>query len=335
MIKIGIIGSGFGLYGLLPAFNSIKGCQVVCICGKKTERLTKYCAEIGLDKIYSDWGLMLQNEDLHAVAVAVPPAVQYQIAKAAMRKGLHVFGEKPLAANLKQAKELVALAKKKKIVTAVDFIFPEIPQWQKVKQLLDSGTYGKLKCISTTWDFLSYDISHGQKSWKTDADQGGGAVSFYFSHCLYYLENFAGKIEKVQSVLTYSKQSLNGGEVGIDVILKFQNGVTGQAHVHCNAKGMNRHRLEFICEQATILLENENSPTENFTLNIKTENQDLKVKVKQNKSAPPNQDVRVQYVQNIAKRFVSGCASGKLITPSFEDGAQIQELIKQIRDNQI
>ena len=84
ILRIGIIGSGFGLYGLLPAFNGLDNCRVVCICGKKTDRLANYCQSIGLKKIYSDWRDMLDNEELDAVAVAVIPAVQYEIAKVAI-----------------------------------------------------------------------------------------------------------------------------------------------------------------------------------------------------------------------------------------------------------
>ena len=64
MVKVGIIGSGFGLYGLLPAFNSTKDCKVVSICGSKTQRLVNYCQSIGLKKIYTDWQTMLREEKL-------------------------------------------------------------------------------------------------------------------------------------------------------------------------------------------------------------------------------------------------------------------------------
>jgi predicted dehydrogenase len=113
MLKVGIVGSGFGLYGQLPAFNSIKNCQVVSICGKSTPRLLNYCQSIGLKKIYSNWKLMLENEQLDAIAVAVTPDAQYKIVKAAINKGLHIFAEKPLAENFKHAKELTLLAQKK------------------------------------------------------------------------------------------------------------------------------------------------------------------------------------------------------------------------------
>lgn len=114
MIKIGIVGSGFGLYGLLPAFNSTKGCKVVAICGEKTQRLLNYCKSIGLNKIYTDWQVMLDKQKLDAVALAVTPNAQYKIAKVAIEKGLHIFAEKPLAVTHREAKELLRLATKKK-----------------------------------------------------------------------------------------------------------------------------------------------------------------------------------------------------------------------------
>ena len=335
MLKIGIIGSGFGLYGLLPAFNSLKGCQVVCICGTQSRRLLDYSSSIGLEKIYTDWQLMLQNEKLDAVAIAVPPYAQYDIAKAAIKKGLHVFAEKPLAKNVKQAQELAKLAKSKGITHAVDFIFPEIRLWQKAKQLINDKAYGELKYISVNWDFLSYDIAHKLTSWKTDISKGGGALAYYFSHCLYYLEDFAGDITKVQSVLSLSKESKNGGEVGVDLLLKFAGGIVGQAHLNCNAKGLNNHRLMFICQKATIILGNQGSYTEDFKLEIYQHGKITKFLTDKEKSLNKKDDSRVKYVKKIAERFVKACSQGRQMTPSFVQGLRVQKLVEQIRTQQI
>src|SRR3989344_1729877 len=126
MLKIAIIGTGFGQYGLLPAFRSVKNCKVVAICGEKRPQLIEYCKRTGFKNIYSDWQQLFKKEKLDAVAIAVPPRIQYQIAKAAIKRGLHVFAEKPFAVNVVQARELFFLARQKKIVNGVDFIFPEI-----------------------------------------------------------------------------------------------------------------------------------------------------------------------------------------------------------------
>lgn len=330
MIKIGIIGSGFGLYGLLPAFNSTPGCKVVSICGKKSARLINYCESIGLGKIYTDWREMLDKENLDALAIAVTPNAQYEIAKVAIKKGLHIFAEKPLAATYAQAKELRNLASKMKIITVVDFIFPEIEEWKKVKQLLNIKKYGKLKHISVSWEFLSYDIKNKIHSWKTDIEQGGGALSFYFSHVLHYLEYFAGEILDLKSLLSYSKESPNGGEVGVDILINFKNGVYGNAHLNCNSKGLIHHQLIFRCEKATLVLENHNSLANNFEIKIYRSDKITRLTLKK-KLGKKNDDERVNVIKNLTSRFVKGIAKNEKVFPSFVQGLRVQQLIEIIR----
>lgn len=334
MLKVGIIGSGFGLYGLLPAFNSTKNCKVVSICGKKTKRLITYCHSIGLKNIYTDWRQMLGIEHLDALAIAVTPNTQYEIAKIAIKKGLNIFAEKPFVTNFKQAKELLNLATRKKIKHIIDFIYPEIEEWKKVKQLVDKKVFGKLKYICVNWDFLSYDIKNKISSWKTNIAEGGGALSFFFSHSLYYLEYYAGEITDIKSLLFYSKQSLNGGEVGVDLLLKFKNGIGGYAHLCCNSEHLNRHQLIFQCEKGTIVLENENSITDNFIIKINTFGKSQQLSIEKEGITERNVDQRVRIVKKMAAKFIDSCISGKLITPSFKEGLRVQELIEKIRKEQ-
>lgn len=330
-LRLGIIGSGFGLYGLLPAFHSLTNCIITSICGEKTERLLNYCQHIDLKNIYTDWQLMLKKEKLDAIALAVLPHTQYLIGKTAIEKGKHIFAEKPLAANYKEAKILFDLATKRNITHAIDFIFPEINEWKKVKELIDKKTYGNLKYISVNWDFLSYDIKHNISSWKTDVSEGGGALSFYFSHTLYYLEYFAGEISDVKSHFSYSKKSLNGGEVGIDLLLKFKKNINGYAHLRSDVQGLQRHQLLFMCEKGTIILENEGSVVKNFIIKIYTEakkEEPIQTSPIQQKK---DEDERVREVRKLATRFTHACLNNQQMTPSMKDGLRVQELIEKIR----
>ncbi len=334
MLKIAVIGSNFGLYGLLPAFNSIENCKVVAICGKKSEPLISYCESVGLDNIYTDWRLLLENEELDAIALAVTPNVQYEIAKVAISKGLHVFAEKPLAANVPQAKELLSLAVKKKITHGIDFIFPEIAEWEKVKELIDHKTFGKLKHVSVNWDFLSGDIKNKRSSWKTSIAEGGGVLSFYFSHGLYYLEHFVGGITDTRSLFTYSSESANGGEVGADILLKFEGGITGNIHVSCNCRGSVRHQLIFQCEDGVIVLENENAIVDNFIIKMYRQDGAKQLTVSKDRGRK-NEDERVKIVRKLAVKFVNSCAENKQMYPSFREGLRVQELIERIRVEKI
>jgi len=110
--NIAIIGSGFGMYGLLPAFSRIDGCNVVSICGKNSNRMEQYCKKYNTRQ-YDNWKVMLDREQPNALAIAVIPKYQYEIAKYALENDMGVFAEKPLTTSFETSSELYFLAKKK------------------------------------------------------------------------------------------------------------------------------------------------------------------------------------------------------------------------------
>lgn len=273
---------------------------------------------------------MLKEEKLDAVALAVTPRAQYEIASFALKNGISVFAEKPLADTYAHARTLASLAQKQHITTALDFMFPEIPQWKKVKALVDRNAYGKLLHIAVSWDFVSFDIAHGITSWKTDSTQGGGALSLYFSHTLYYLELFGGCIEDIRGSLSYAKKSPGRGETGIDCVFRYQQGRTGTAHLSCNAPRKTRHQLILQCKDATIELSSE-APgfADHFQVFIHKGN------TKKGLSFPSpktKEDKRVLAVRAIASRFITACRQHKLMHPSMQEGLRVQELIQRIRN---
>jgi predicted dehydrogenase len=333
MLKIGIIGSGFGVIGLLPAFDSIKNCKIVAICAKESAALKHYTEYAGAKKIYRDWRLLLEYEDLDALVIAVTPNAQYHIAKAAIGKGIHVFAEKPLAATLAQARELLALAKKKKIIHGTNFIWPEIPEWKKAKELIDNKTFGALQHLSVNWDWLSNNIKNQQPSWKTQVKEGGGVLAFSFAHGLHYMEHFGGKITQIKSLFSYTPLTKDG-EAGVDMLLRFKSGATGHAHVSSNSPGRVEHQLIFQCERGVIVLGSTNTIVDKFTITTHTQKgtKQLSVKKVQGKKG---EDERVKMVKILARRFVEACITHRQMTPSFAEGLRVQELIEQIRAEKI
>ncbi len=313
MLNIGIIGAGFGTVGLLPAFRSIKGCKVVAGAVSR-----------------SKWKGRLAREGLGAVALAVPRHAQCEIAKAAITKGLHVFAEKPLAATRAQARELYALAHKKKVTHGIDFIFPEIAEWKKVKEMLDVKKFGTLKHVSVQWEWLSGDIRFKRWSWRTKIKEGGGALAFYFSHGLQYLEHFAGKIVDAKTLFEYAPRNTNDGESGFTMLLQFKKGVTGSVRLSSDSRGLVKHKLVFTCERGIIVLENKNAVVDNFTITTYSASGEKRVKVKKDKQLK-NEDERVKIVRILAKRFVNACVRRRQMVPSFAEGLRVQELIYRIR----
>lgn len=334
MVTVGIIGSGFGISCLLPAFNSTKNCQVTCVCIRNQKLQIKYKKSQKPRKIYASWQQMLEDEKLDAIAIAVPPQIQYKIAKIAIKKGVHVFAEKPLAATVKQTQELLRLAEKNNVKHMVDFMFSEIDEWIKVKQILEKELFGKLRFIYLNWDFHSYHNREKIKSWKSDISMGGGALSLYFCHSLYYLEHFAGKITNIQNRLLFSSYDTYPSEEGVDMLLTFSNGVTGYAHFNSDTPGLKRHQLIFICEKATIILENKGESWVNFVIKICSNDRD-KFLLKENKKVIMKNDDRVKVVKKMTSIFIDSIVNDKKIISSFAEGVRVQKLIEKVRKSQL
>ena len=331
--KVAIVGSGFGMYGLLPAFSRIKECKVVSICGKNSEMMLNNCKKLGLNR-YTDWRKMLQKEKPDAVAIAVIPSHQYEIARYALENGMAVFAEKPLTTSFDTSLELNKLAKKKRMPNMLDFLFPEIPEWHAAKKAIENGLIGEILKVNVDWTFLSYDLMNHIKSWKTDVKQGGGALSFYFSHVFYYLEYFLGRIKNIECNFSSSEKSLNKGETGTDMTISFENGCVGNAHMDISNTDQQKHKVEFHAEGKTIILQNFNSNfVDNFELILNTSKGIEKIKPDMllDSSYDESEDPRVKVIKPIAERFINWCNTGNTAKPDFEDGLRVQELIKMAR----
>ena len=115
---------------------------------------------------------VLRDRGLKAVALASPAALHYEMAKAALQAGKDVFVEKPLALEVEQAEEIVALARRKKRVLMVGHILEYHPAILKLQQLVEDGELGEIHYIYSNranlgkvrkeenilWSFAPHDI---------------------------------------------------------------------------------------------------------------------------------------------------------------------------------
>ena len=173
MIKIGIIGYGYWGPNLVRNFSGNKNFQVAKVADSRQERLDL------LQRTYPAIGITTNPDDIindpaiDAVAVATPVFTHFKLAQVALKNGKHVLLEKPMTATANEAEELIQLAQKKSLTLMVDHTFLYTGGVQKVKQLIDNDTIGKVKYLDSTrinlglfqpdinvlWDLAPHDIS--------------------------------------------------------------------------------------------------------------------------------------------------------------------------------
>jgi len=143
-INVGIIGTGWcgGIRADTCAMNpAVKDLHIV---ETKPERLAEVAKATGAKTAVSDYRKLLEIKDLDAVMIsATPETLHYPMARDCLEAGLHVFLEKPIAVEMHEADELIALARKKNLKFTIGYSQRFNPKFAYVKKCLDDGSIGK------------------------------------------------------------------------------------------------------------------------------------------------------------------------------------------------
>jgi predicted dehydrogenase len=147
--------------------------KLVAICDKREEAQQKARLAYPDVRIAGECSEIVTAADIDAVAIITPVWTHYELAKAALRNGKHVFVEKPFTSNSSQAQELIDIAASRNLQIMVDHTFLFTGAVRKIRQLIDDGTLGKLYYYDSTrvnlglfqhdinvlWDLAPHDLS--------------------------------------------------------------------------------------------------------------------------------------------------------------------------------
>lgn len=135
-MKLGITGAGLIVQHLLSFIHEVEGITLQAIYARdnKEDRLTKICAEHGIQSYYTDYEEMLADEQIDTIYVAVTNQLHHEFAKKALLRGKHVICEKPFTVELKDFEDLcdVSFAKGVLLIEAITTLY--LPNYLEIKE---------------------------------------------------------------------------------------------------------------------------------------------------------------------------------------------------------
>jgi predicted dehydrogenase len=173
MIRFGVIGYGYWGPNIVRNLDALEETKVLAVCDKSAASRRRVQKAHPHVQVTADLEEVMTNPEIDAIAVVTPVWTHYELAKAALENGKHVFVEKPFTSNAAQAEELVELAARKNLKIMVDHTFLFTGAVRKIKQVLHDGTLGKLYYYDSTrvnlglfqhdvnviWDLAPHDLS--------------------------------------------------------------------------------------------------------------------------------------------------------------------------------
>jgi predicted dehydrogenase len=173
MIRFGVIGYGYWGPNIVRNLRALEVAEVVAVCDKSTASLKRVKQAYPDISVTSDCSELLTSADIDAIAVITPVWTHFELAKAALLNGKHVFVEKPFTSSTAQAEQLIELAQRKNLQIMVDHTFLFTGAVKKIHQLIDDSTLGKLYYYDSTrvnlglfqhdvdviWDLAPHDLA--------------------------------------------------------------------------------------------------------------------------------------------------------------------------------
>ena len=196
VFKVGLIGCGHISETYFRAHKYFNNFKIVKCADIKEQVAIKCSKNYGIKSL--SVSNLLKDNEIEIILNLTPPKSHYQIAKKALLNGKHVYSEKPLAINLKDGKELLKIANKKKLYlgNAPDTFLGGGNQ--KSKELLESDILGKVKLGNAIFAFPGVQSYHPDpEPWF--AKKEGGPVIDMGPYYLTALVNLLGPAKEVKA----------------------------------------------------------------------------------------------------------------------------------------
>lgn len=197
MFKVGLIGCGYmgtmhkNCYAALG--DKVEIAAVADVRREKAEELAAGTNAV----IYDSAEALINNADVDYVDICLPTYLHAQYAIAAMKKGMHVFVEKPLCMNEEECAAILKTQEETGKLAQVGQVIRFWDEYVWLKNVKESGVYGKI--ISANFKRLSPIPGWAWENWLHDKEKSGGMALDLHVHDIDYIRYLMGEPKEVKA----------------------------------------------------------------------------------------------------------------------------------------
>jgi len=148
----------------------------------------------------TDYLDLINDPEIDLIDICTPNDTHFEIFEAALKKGKHIYIEKPLALNLDQALEMHKMAKSAGSAIQIAFNYRFIPAVMKAKELINAGFLGDVINFRAQYFHTGYLNPDRPMSWRLSGERsGGGALVDLGSHVIDLMLYLAGPFQRIMA----------------------------------------------------------------------------------------------------------------------------------------
>lgn len=213
-----------------PAFNEVEGSQVVAVMSRSENKARSYAERHHVRKWYTDASELIEDPDVNAVYIATPPSSHATFAIMAIRAGKPCYIEKPLAASYNDCIRINRISEQTGVPCFVAYYRRYLPYFQKVKEIIESGTIGNVVNVQVRFSVPPRDLdfqSGKEMPWRLQPDIAGGGYFYDLApHQIDLLQNLFGVITRAHGYPA-NRAHLYQAEDTLSACFFFESGIPG------------------------------------------------------------------------------------------------------------
>ncbi len=199
--RVLVVGTGFGCRIHAPALRAA-GFQVVGLVGSDPDRTRRRAEAAGIARAFTDLSEAIERTGAAAVTIATPPSTHAALTLETLSHGLHVLCEKPMAADVDEARAMLSAAEKAGVVHLIANEFRWDPARAAIARAIAEGVIGqpRLLTLSSTLPLVA-DPAARMPAWWFDKQAGGGWLGAQGAHVVDQVRTWLGEVESLSAVL--------------------------------------------------------------------------------------------------------------------------------------
>ena len=165
MKNIGILGLGNIARKMASTVNLMDGVNLYAVASRSLEKAQEFKEKYFAQKAYGSYLELVQDENIDLVYIATPHSHHADLIKLAINNNKPVLCEKSFTTNLKEAKEVIALAREKNVFLGEAIWTRYLPSRFMIDQILESGVLGNISLVESN---LGYKVADKERIYKKE-----------------------------------------------------------------------------------------------------------------------------------------------------------------------
>lgn len=218
-LKIGVLScANIAKRSVIPAIQSISEFELIAIASRTEQKANEFSQLFNCEAVVGYQNL-IYRKDIDCIYMPLPTGLHEEWVMKCLDAGKHILIEKSLAMNFESAQKMVQKAKEKGLLIMENFMFLYHGQHQFVKELINQGKIGEIRCFRSSFGFPPLP----EDNFRYNKELGGGALLDAAAYTIRASQLFLGE------ELTVKASSLNYMNSEVDIFggayLKTKNGI--------------------------------------------------------------------------------------------------------------